>query len=229
MANDYLSTLLTTEKYQRHNQVLLKERVFVTFDNLLAFGGLGRLQPGQMLLDLGTADGALVEVARSKGLQARGLDVTDNIDFEADALPLADNSVDVVTAVSLIEHLRSPRMMLAETLRVLKPGGAMIMVTPNWRYSYREFFDDPTHVHPYTERSMRFALKSAGFEKILVVPWIVCKPAWMWTMPMAFEAGSRHPVPMVADDTPPERSDGKIEIDTCARREAGAEGLKGSK
>ena len=36
MASDYLSALLTTEKYQRRNQILLKERVFVTFDNLLA-------------------------------------------------------------------------------------------------------------------------------------------------------------------------------------------------
>ena len=123
MASDYLSALLKTEKYQRRNQILLKERVFVTFDNLLAHCGLARMRPGQMLLDLGMADGALVEVARSKGLEARGLDVTDSIDFETDALPLADNSVDVVTAVSLIEHLRSPRMLLAETLRVLKPGG----------------------------------------------------------------------------------------------------------
>ena len=187
MASDYLSTLLTTEKYQRPNQILLKERVFVTFDNLLAFAGLGRMQPGQTLLDLGAADGALVDVARSKGVEARGLDVTDNIDFETDGLPIVDNSIDVVTAVSLIEHLRSPRIMLAETIRALKPGGAIILVTPNWRYSYREFFDDPTHVHPYTERSMHFMLKSAGFEKSLVVPWIVCKPPWMWTMPMAFE------------------------------------------
>ena len=193
MANEYLTTLLTTEKYQRTNQILLKERVFVTFDNLLAHAGLGRMQSGHSLVDLGTADGALVEVARSRGLDARGLDVTDKIDFETDALPLADNSVDVVTAVSLIEHLRSPRMMLAETLRVLKPGGAMILVTPNWRYSYREFFDDPTHVHPYTERSIRFTLKSGGFETPLVVPWIVCKPAWMWTMPMAFEVARAIP------------------------------------
>lgn len=187
MANSYLSTLLTTEKYQRHNQVLLKERVLVTFDNLLVYAGLSRLSPGQMLLDLGTADGALVEVARGKGLQSRGLDVTDNIDFETDALPLPDSSVDFVTAVSLIEHLRSPHKLLAETLRILKPGGAMILVTPNWRYSYREFFDDPTHVHPYTDRSMRFTLMSGGFDNIHVVPWLVCKPAWMWSVPMAFE------------------------------------------
>lgn len=60
MASDYLSTLLTTEKYRRDNQILLKERVFVSFDNLLAHASLSRMQPGQTLLDLGTADGALL-------------------------------------------------------------------------------------------------------------------------------------------------------------------------
>jgi SAM-dependent methyltransferase len=193
MASDYLSALLKTAKYERRNQIVLKERVFVTFDNLLAHCRLSRMQPGQIMLDLGTADGALIEVARAKGLEARGLDVTDGIDFETDTLPVADNSVDVVTAVSLIEHLYSPRMMLSEALRVLKPRGALILVTPNWRYSYREFFDDPTHVHPYTVRSLGFTLKSSGFQRGLVVPWIVCKPAWMWTMPMAFEVARAIP------------------------------------
>lgn len=193
MALDYLSTLLTTDKYQKANQIALKQRVFTTFDNLLEHAGRPRMIAGQKLLDLGTADGALVEVARDKGLDAKGLDVTDGIDFETDTLPFPDASIDVVTAVSLIEHLNSPRIMLAETLRVLKPGGAMILVTPNWRYSYREFFDDPTHLHPYTDRSMRFTLKSAGFASNLVVPWIVCKPPWMWTMPMAFEVARALP------------------------------------
>ncbi len=186
MASNYLSTLLKSEKYRPAMQAVLKERVFVTFDNLLAHCGRPRMASGQTLLDLGAADGALVEVARSKGLQATGLDVTDGLDFESDALPVRDNSVDVVTAVSLIEHLYAPRMMLAEALRVLKPGGAIILVTPNWRYSYLDFFDDPTHVHPFTAPSLAFTLKSAGFENGVVVPWIVCKPAWMWTMPMAF-------------------------------------------
>jgi SAM-dependent methyltransferase len=224
MASDYLSALLKTEKYRRENQILLKERVFTTFDNLLAHCRLDRMRAGQTLLDLGTADGALLEVARSKGLDARGLDVTDGIDFETDTLPVADNSVDIVTAVSLIEHLHSPRMMLSETLRVLKPGGAMILVSPNWRYSYREFFDDPTHVHPYTERSLRFALKSAGFAQSVLVPWIVCKPAWMWTMPMAFEVARAIPFRWSPTSRLPRALTGKSKSMLALAVKAGAKG-----
>ncbi len=186
MAQEYLSTLLQTGKYQADKQLLLKERVFITFDSLLRYAGLGGLKPGQKLLDLGSADGALVVVSRRRGLDAHGLDVADNVDFESDRLPHGDGVFDVVTAVSLIEHLRSPTCMLREALRVLKPGGVLILVTPNWRFSYKRFFDDPTHVHPYSDTSIGFLLRSVGFGKILVVPWLVCKPSWLWSVPLTF-------------------------------------------
>ncbi|GGE40318.1 hypothetical protein GCM10007276_17050 [Agaricicola taiwanensis] len=187
MTHTYLNALLKSEKYDAARQIMLKERVFVTFDALRRHAGLAGLNAGQSLLDLGTADGALVKVAQSRGLYAVGLDVTDGINFETDRLPHDDDTFDTVTGVSLIEHLRSPNVMLNEIMRVLKPGGAAIFVTPNWRFSYRIFFNDPTHVHPYTDASMRFLLTGAGFDRVTVVPWLVCKPAWMWTIPLAFE------------------------------------------
>lgn len=187
MTHDYLNALLKSDKYNASRQIMLKERVFVTFDALRRHAGLAGLQAGQSLLDLGTADGALVKVAQSRGLHANGLDVTDGIDFETDRLPFDDDTFDTITGVSLIEHLRSPNVMLREIMRVLKPGGAIIFVTPNWRFSSKIFYNDPTHVHPYTDTSMRFLLKGAGFEQVTVVPWLVCKPSWLWSAPMAFE------------------------------------------
>jgi SAM-dependent methyltransferase len=187
MTSEYLNALLASEKYAPDRQLILKERAFTTFDNLLKFAGLPGLLPNNRLLDLGSADGALVKTARRHGLQAHGLDVTDNIDFEHDRLPYEEAVFDVITAVSLIEHLRSPSLMLKESMRVLKPGGGLIIVTPNWRHSYRIFFDDPTHVHPYSDRSIGFLLRGAGFGPVVVVPWLVCKPAWMWSVPFAFE------------------------------------------
>jgi len=46
-------------------------------------------------------------------------------------LPLKDESVDVVTATDVLEHLVDPQMLVRETYRVLKPGGYAMFATPN--------------------------------------------------------------------------------------------------
>lgn len=49
----------------------------------------------------------------------------------AQALPHANESVDHVVASEIFEHLISPLLFLQESARVLKPGGLMLMTTPN--------------------------------------------------------------------------------------------------
>jgi SAM-dependent methyltransferase len=182
----YRKGLLTSEKYLPEQQLHLKQRVFETFDMLLRHRGLRGLERGVTLLDLGSADGAFVAVCKKRGLQATGLDISDGVNFEVDSLPMADNSVDIVTAISLIEHLYSPAKLLNEAMRVLRPGGAIILVSPNWYYSASTFFDDPTHVHPYTQKSLAAALRNFQFEGVYVVPWLVKKPASLWDLPKTF-------------------------------------------
>ena len=46
-------------------------------------------------------------------------------------LPLQGESVDVVTATDIIEHLVDPQMLVSETYRVLRPGGYAMFATPN--------------------------------------------------------------------------------------------------
>ena len=50
-----------------------------------------------------------------------------------DALPFADNSIDLVTCNMVIEHLEDPGRAFAEVARCLKPTGALIVHTPNLR------------------------------------------------------------------------------------------------
>lgn len=53
-----------------------------------------------------------------------------------DPLPMPDSSFDAVVAAEVIEHLENPRVMVRELFRLLKPGGVVILSTPNnesWR------------------------------------------------------------------------------------------------
>jgi SAM-dependent methyltransferase len=56
----------------------------------------------------------------------------------AERMPLPDDSQDVVLCESILEHVDSPRLSLAEVYRVLRPGGlAWIVTTNRWRFSIR--------------------------------------------------------------------------------------------
>lgn len=108
---------------------------------------------------------------------ACGIELLPNADLEhADALrTLPDDSVDIVLFTEIIEHLAfNPRAMWREIQRVLKPGGRVVVTTPNhyalrsvmrrqWR-AWRglgggvlvaEILDEPTRAHHWKEYSRR--------------------------------------------------------------------------
>jgi len=49
----------------------------------------------------------------------------------AGCIPLADSTADVVTMCNVVEHLTSPQDVFLECLRILRPGGRIILLTPN--------------------------------------------------------------------------------------------------
>jgi len=49
----------------------------------------------------------------------------------AEKLELADESVDVLTSIDVVEHLPDPQKAFAEFMRVLRPGGRILLLTPN--------------------------------------------------------------------------------------------------
>lgn len=90
-----------------------------------------------------------------------------------DGLPYSDEFFDTVYMGELIEHLGNPLHALSEIYRVLKPGGVLILDTPN-AYSLRRIFrfllkgedalgGDPTHLIFFTPASIKRVIEEAGF------------------------------------------------------------------
>ncbi|MBD2089460.1 class I SAM-dependent methyltransferase [Microcoleus sp. FACHB-1515] len=60
---------------------------------------------------------------------------------DATALPFGDRSFDAVTMFDVLEHIPDHHQAIAEVKRVLKPGGFLLVSTPNehWRFPYYDF------------------------------------------------------------------------------------------
>jgi ubiquinone/menaquinone biosynthesis C-methylase UbiE len=70
-------------------------------------------------------------------------------------LPYEDNFFDVIYSKSVIEHFHYPDIIFNEAYRVLKPGGIIITLTPEWQYIYKSFYEDFTHRTPFTSVSLK--------------------------------------------------------------------------
>jgi 2-polyprenyl-3-methyl-5-hydroxy-6-metoxy-1,4-benzoquinol methylase len=71
------------------------------------------------------AEPALVEAARARGVDAR------TVDLDRAPLPWPAGAFDAVVAAEVIEHVVDTDRLLAEIARVLRPGGALVITTPN--------------------------------------------------------------------------------------------------
>jgi SAM-dependent methyltransferase len=128
---------------------------------------------------------------RRMGMYAKGkighVVLETSIDFNKDALPYEDDSFDIVFTKSTIEHIHNTDHFLKELLRVLKPGGLLIVLLPSWEHNWRDFYNDYTHVKPFHRKGLQDALKINGFKDVVVdyhyhLPWVWDRP---WMVPIA--------------------------------------------
>lgn len=138
------------------------------------------------VLDVGCGTGRLVKFLNERGFQSYGCDNVNlavktarkinekNTIVKAPAtkLPFKKNSFDMLTAISLIEHLTKTEMntFILEAKRVLKPNGFIFIVTPNFASPWRFIqgtkwfgYSDPTHINFFTPLSLANLLKDYGF------------------------------------------------------------------
>ncbi|WIX33794.1 glycoside hydrolase family 99-like domain-containing protein [Salinicola sp. JS01] len=122
-----------------------------------------RLVEGKDVLDIACGEGYGAHLLAERAARVTGVDIdtdtvaharaaypADNLEFLAGdcaEIPLADASVDVVVSFETIEHHDRHREMLAEIRRVLRPGGLLIISSPDHHeYSVARDFDNPYHV-----------------------------------------------------------------------------------
>ena len=84
-------------------------------------------------------------------------------DCESDIWPYNDNSFDILYSKSFIEHLTDPSCYFKQAYRILKPGGIILSLTPDWEVNYKKFYDDFTHKSPFTYVSLQNIMHYSGF------------------------------------------------------------------
>ena len=135
------------------------------------------------LLDIGCSLGFTVEAAADRGWGAQGVDISaEAVDFcrqrQLDCrltasleLPFDDESFDVLTAWHVIEHVADVAQTLAEWRRVLRPGGLLVLETPDASCltvrllgaGYRRFWKRE-HVYVFNPANLTAFARSAGLE-----------------------------------------------------------------
>ena len=137
------------------------------------------------LVEVGCGSGNLIAFMRQKGWTVTGVD-TDPVAVQkatSRGLPVlcgnledshfSSNDTDAIVLCHVIEHVRDPAATIQECYRILKPGGRMILATPNhesWGHSrYRENWrglEPPRHLFVFNRTSLLRLLHQAGFSKI---------------------------------------------------------------
>ena len=136
------------------------------------------------ILDIGCGRGEWLELVRENQWVGRGIDLNKSfVDHcrslgldvaQGDAIALLreipDGSIGAVTSMHLVEHLpyEVAIALIDESLRVLRPGGSLILETPNpenLMVGAHWFYLDPTHRNPIPPASLAWLVKQRGFQE----------------------------------------------------------------
>jgi 2-polyprenyl-3-methyl-5-hydroxy-6-metoxy-1,4-benzoquinol methylase len=139
------------------------------------------------LLDVGCACGFFLEAALTHGFDAWG------VEFSREAVALSRSDIqsritlgdvnhlnhwnkdkfDVIVAFDIIEHTQSPLQFLANIRQILRPGGWLLLATPDTGHFLRylmgrnwPMLQPMQHTFLFSKTAMHLALEKAGYEKI---------------------------------------------------------------
>ena len=137
---------------------------------------------GARLMDIGCGNGSFLWQMRALGWDVCGIEPDPQSATQARAAglevraelwpqpPGREPHFDAITMFHVIEHVHNPVQMLGDCWKLLKPGGQIMIATPNYGASGREYFggdwrglEIPRHLVLFTEKSLWDAMERSGF------------------------------------------------------------------
>ena len=140
--------------------------------------------PGARLLEIGSGNGSMLQKMQARGWEVAGIEFDPACVAQTQALglqcydrdlrelDLPSESFDAIYMGHVIEHLYDPRTLLLECRRILKPGGQMVIVTPNSQgWGHRHYgkhwrgLEAPRHLQIFSPGSLRRIVHESGFTR----------------------------------------------------------------
>jgi SAM-dependent methyltransferase len=142
-----------------------------------------------LVLDVGCGERPYADLFQKTqyiGLNYSTVAASPDIVGDAQALPLKNDSFDIVFSTQVIEHVPEPKILVSEALRVLKPGGIFVLTGP----FYWPLHEEPYDFYRFTKYGFKHLLITSGFDfksirgdaKSLTqaaVAVIECLPRWL--------------------------------------------------
>ena len=173
------------EDKHRGSRELIKSRLEIY---LPFIEKIKEIQPKPKTIDLGCGRGEWLELLSENDCEAQGIDLDEGMlqactqrGFNVkrqDAIEalrnLDDASISVVSGFHIVEHLPFEvlQTLVQESLRVLKPGGLLILETPNpenIKVGTENFYMDPTHIKPIPSQLLAFLPEHYGFSRTKIL------------------------------------------------------------
>ena len=165
---------------KKEQSLKLNKRLFNTY-NRITQKILSRTLSG-VNIDLGSGDKGFTENLKTIDIVSHPYDYP-SFDIEKDSLKHKDESIDFVTMNAVIEHIKNPDNIFKEVRRVLKLNGLVFVRTPNWQLDYKNFYNDITHIKPYTPDSLEQTFKLYNLKTIFIEPGLIEKSWFWWKLP----------------------------------------------
>lgn len=159
----------------------IREHPEVEADDINIILGLVSNRP--RIVDIGAGRGGFVAAARRKGIDALALDIEPSAPAfwrkqaipgllaSSPQLPFADASCHVVRLKEVIEHLPEPLSTVQSAATMLVPGGYLLAHVPSvysqW-YPVGNFWDDYTHVRPFSRRGLIRLIEDGGLTVVRI-------------------------------------------------------------